>query len=179
MRRAKRAVLILATLVVLVLTGCKSSSPWVSSGTAPEPTASPIPAPPQKADLLDQMVGRWSVTYELASVKPASMRAEAKKAALTSWQCIVYDGQMTLQSSTMPYRGPIVVVGSPESKRWNFKGKAEFAGSGAELWTSDIVVDGKILSANSFSAKQTSTLTSNTRGKLYTATWNVKGSRSR
>lgn len=179
MRRAKRAVLILAILVVFALTGCKSSSPWVSSDPAPEATTSPLPAPAQKADLLDQMVGRWTVTYELASVKPASMRAEAKKGALTSWQCIVYDGQMTLQSGTMPYRGPIVMVGSPEGKRWNYKGQADFAGTGAELWTSDIVVDGKILSVNTFTAKQTSTLTSNTRGKLYTATWNVKGSRSR
>jgi hypothetical protein len=176
MRRAKWAVRVLAALVVLALAGCTSPSNPPATSTA-EATAS-IPATPtaQMFDTLDQMVGFWKVTYTLTSVKPASMKRTASDTPET-WECIVYNGQMRLMGSARAYTGQIVATGKPDGKGWNYKAQANYAGGAGEEWTSDIVVDGKMLSADSFSAKETGTVTSNIRGRLFTATWKVKGQR--
>jgi hypothetical protein len=70
------------------------------------------------------------------------------------------------------------MTGKADDKAWKYKGRAGFASGAGEAWTSDIVVDGKMLSANSFSAKQTGTVTSSTKGQVFTATWNIKGTRT-
>jgi hypothetical protein len=176
MRRAKRAVWALATLVVVVLAGCTtpSSTPATSSAEA---TAS-IPATPtgQKFDTTDQMVGFWKVTYTLTSVKPASMKRAASDTPAT-WQCIVYNGQMRLMGGARAYTGQIVTTGKADSRGWKYKGQANYAGGGGEEWVSDIVVDGKMLSSDSWSATQTGTVTSSIQGKVFTATWKIKGQR--
>jgi hypothetical protein len=176
MRRAKRAVWVLAALVVLVLAGCTSPSSPPATSTA-EATASVPPAPTgQLFDTTDKLVGYWKVTYTLTSVKPAAMKRDANDTP-TTWNCIVYNGQMRLTSGTRAYSGQIAIAGKAGDDAWNYKGQAKYAGGAGEEWTSDIVIDGKMLSTDSFSAKETGTVTSSIQGKVYTAVWKVKGQR--
>jgi hypothetical protein len=181
MRRAKRAVWVLAALVVLVLAGCTSpnSSTDTSTTSPAEATASAPATPPtaQKFDTLDELVGYWKVTYTLASVKPASMRRTASDNTPKKWNCIVYNGEMRLTAGARAYTGQIAMTGKDGGKGWNYKGQANYASGAGEAWTSDIVIDGKMLSADSFSAKETGTVTSSIKGRVFTATWKVKGER--
>jgi hypothetical protein len=167
----------LGALVVLALSGC-SGSPYAtgSSSVDPNANASNATTATPVADTLDQMSGRWKVTYKLISVKPSSARKLAGQTPGT-WQCIVYNGQMTIQSGPRAFRGPIKMTGKAGGKGWNYKGKADYAGQAGELWTNSIAVDGTMNSVDSFTAKQTGTVNSSIRGQVYTATWSVKGVR--
>jgi hypothetical protein len=185
MRRAKRAVGVLATLVVLMLAGCSGSSsnptsstvtPAVTPTVETTPTQSTVPTGAPKFNMLDALVGHWKVNYELTSVKPASMR---KYTANTprSWECVVIDGQLTLTTGPRAYHGPVVMTGKAGGKGWNYKGRATYAGPGGEIWTNDLVVDGKMLTNDSFTVTETSTEESSARGHVYTAIWTVTGAR--
>jgi hypothetical protein len=168
----------LGVLVVLVLAGC-SGSPYSSIGSSSAETSAGVSTNPTitpTADLLDQLSGHWKVTYKLVSVKPSSARKLADQTPDT-WQCIVYNGQLTIQSGPRAFRGPIKMTGKAGGKGWHYKGKADYAGQAGELWTSDIVVDGTMTSVDAFTAKQTGTVDSSIRGQVYTATWSIKGVR--
>lgn len=178
MRRAKRAVWMLGALVVLVLAGCSGGSPYapIGSSTAESTATSGATTETPVSDVLDQLTGHWDVTYKLTSVKPTSKRRTAAGTP-DEWRCVVYNGRMELKTGARSHRGPLVMTGKAGGKGWNYKGKSDYAGPQGELWTSDLNIDGTMDSVDSFTAKQTTTLESSLSGRLYVATYSVKGKR--
>lgn len=177
--RIARIVLIGALLIgALALAGCKGSTktdsgatPAVTAPVSGYTTATPI------SGLIDGLAGRWAVKHTLLSA--TGPKRSAAKLTPTGWHCMVSNDDLSILMGTAKYKGKVKQVGPSTSKKWHYKGVSTYLGAAAEEITTEIEVDAELLkSMTVIEGVEKTTVTSNLRGRLYTAKYKIRGVRT-
>lgn len=169
-----RTVLALTLVIVLALglSACAATAPDESADVTPEPAA---PAEPAEAPDFSYLTGTWSVTTELTSIDNAAMTPAADQPGAT-WECVVNGDTMQLITDRHEYSGTI----RPEAEDgWAYEASATFTDEDGHTWTSTITVSAAPTGAglNAFAGGMTGSIDSDIDGHLYTATWDIVGTR--
>lgn len=172
--------LLLALVLVLSLAvvGC---SPDPGDTSADEDPASESGTPdtdensePIETPDFSYLTGAWTVGTELTKIDDPAMTAAADQPE-AQWECTVNGNAMRLITSLHEYEGTL----TPENGGWVYEATAIFLDDTGATWTSTIEVHGKPTSTDldSFAGGMTGTLESDADGHLYTATWDIEGTR--
>jgi len=162
---------ILGLILFLAIAGCSAIT------SPPRRPAPPPPSPVAPAEEPDFsfLTGTWSMTTELTSIDNPVMAAAAEQPTDT-WACVVTGDTMVLVTDRREYSGTL----APEAESgWVYEAKAAFTDEDGYTWTSAIEVHGKPTSLDfgSFAGGMTDSIETADEGHLYTATWDILGTR--
>jgi len=117
--------------------------------------------------------GTWQVTTELVDIDNTEMTPAADQPGAT-WTCAVDGAAMTLATDQHEYTG---VLKDAAGEGWRYDATAEFADEDGATWTSIITVQAQMTGDDSFEGTMEGTIESDVDGHLYTATWDIVGTR--
>jgi hypothetical protein len=169
-----RRVLSLALVfLVLFAFGCASGEPADSpspEATSTVPTGSASPAPD-----LSYLTGTWAVSTELTSIDNPMMTPAADKPG-AQWECSVSGPSMTLTTDQHEYQG---TLRTEAGDGWVYTAAAPYVDEDGATWTSSIEVHARPTSGSrdAWTGTMTGTIESDVDGHLYTATWDIAGTR--
>jgi hypothetical protein len=150
-------------------TNADDGSPGESEETDTDEDPEPIETPD-----FSYLTGAWTVGTELTEIDDPAMTAAADQPE-AQWECTVNGNAMRLITSLHEYEGTL----TPEDGGWVYEATATFLDDTGATWTSTIAVHGKPTSTDldSFAGAMTGTIESDVDGHLYTATWDIEGTR--
>lgn len=117
--------------------------------------------------------GTWQVTTELVDIDNTEMTPAADRPGAT-WTCAVDGATMTLTTDQHEYAG---VLKPAIGENWRYDASAEYTDEDGATWTSIITVQAQMDGDDSFAGTMEGTIESDVDGHLYTATWNIVGTR--
>ncbi|MDZ4166616.1 MAG: hypothetical protein U1E08_02830 [Coriobacteriia bacterium] len=159
-------------VLALGLSACAATESAKPADVTPEPAAT---VEPEEEPDFSYLTGTWSVTTDLTGIDNAAMTPAADQPGAT-WECIVSGDTMVLLTDRHEYSGTL----RPEADSgWSYEASATFTDEDGHTWTSTIMVSAKPtgLDFSTFAGGMTGSIDSDIDGHLYTATWDIVGTR--
>lgn len=178
LNRTTALIVLLALALVLSGLGCSKEPESTAPAPSVDETAeqeTPSEEAPVEAPDLSYLTGTWTVATELAEIDNAAMTPAADQPGAT-WECVVVGDTMQLNTDRHEYTGMLT---SEADGGWLYEASATFTDEDGHAWTSTIEVHGKPENASldSFVGSMTGSNDSDIDGHLYTATWDLEGTR--
>ncbi|MDO9556316.1 MAG: hypothetical protein Q7J82_01870 [Coriobacteriia bacterium] len=170
-----RRVLIPAILVMTVLmcAGCSSSGDATDSLGDGESAGLTTSESNALAADCSWLSGSWVVKTTLVFIDNPVMEPAANQPG-ADWVCEVDGSMMYLVTDLHTYEG---IVTCEDGTHWKYVASSTYTDEGGVVWTSAIEVTGVKNSEDSFVGEMLGEISSDTDGHLYSAQWNLDGSR--
>jgi hypothetical protein len=177
LNRTTTLIVLLALVLALGGLGCsaepESTPPAPAAGETGAQDTSSEEAPAEAPDF-SYLTGAWTVTTELTGIDNAAMTPAADRPG-AQWECVVVGDTMQLNTDRHEYTGLL----TPEADGgWLYEASATFTDEDGYTVTSTIEVHAKPTNTDldSFAGYMTGTIDTDD-GHLYTATWDLEGTR--
>jgi hypothetical protein len=177
LNRTTALIVLLALVLAFGSLGCsaepESTLPEPPAGETGESESTDDGAAAEAPDF-SYLTGVWSVTTELTEIDNAMMTTAADQPG-AQWECVVAGDTMVLNTDKHEYNGTL----TPEADNgWMYEASSTYTDEDGYTVTSTIEVHAKPTSTDldSFAGGMTGTIDSDD-GHLYTATWDLEGTR--
>lgn len=169
--------LVLVTLVFALalasLGGCATKDGDRSGPGASDQTSDSVEPTGQAGIGFSFLDGTWRVSTDLVTIDNPGMTPAADRPGAT-WSCVVDDTVMTLLTDQHEYTG---ALSSAPDGGWRYDATAQYVDEDGATWTSTIGVQAHMTGDDSFAGTMEGTIESGAEGHLYTATWDITGTR--
>jgi len=177
LNRTTALIVLLALALAFGSLGCsaepESTLPESPAEEAGESEATDNDATAEAPDF-SYLTGAWSVTTELTEIDNAMMTTAADQPG-AQWECVVTGDTMVLNTDKHEYIGTL----TPEADSgWAYEASSTYTDEDGYTVTSTIEVHAKptITDLDSFAGTMIGSIDTD-GGHLYTATWNLEGTR--